>query len=65
MSLLTRHNYHYPHPPPEKLFTGIFLRWRTLTPTEKLVCANIVLLPVWWLVGITNYLFLCLSLGIV
>ncbi|MGL6345114.1 MAG: O-antigen ligase family protein [Waterburya sp.] len=65
MSLLTRHNYYYPHPPPEKLFTGIFLRWRALTPTEKLVCANIVLLPVWWSVGITNYLFLSLALGIV
>lgn len=57
--------YHYPHPPPEKLFTGVFLRWQALTTTEKVVCANIVLLPVWWLVGITNYLFLLLSLGIV
>ncbi len=65
MNHLTRHNEHYPHPPPEKLFTGIFLRWQILTAAEKVVCANIVLLPVWWLVGITNYLLLLVSLGIV
>ena len=68
MNHLTRHQDRYdryPHPPPEKLFTGIFLRWQVLTMTEKIVCANIILLPVWWLVGITNYLLLSLSLGIV
>ncbi len=65
MKLSNKHHDHYPHPPPQKLFTGIFLRWQVLTAAEKVVCANIVLLPVWWLVGITNYLLLFLSLGIV
>jgi len=63
--ILTRQGYPQPHPPPEKLFTGIFLRWNVLTVTEKVVCANIVLLPVWWFVGITNYFLISLSLGIV
>ena len=63
--ILTKQNYPQPQPPPEKLFTGIFLRWSALTTTEKVVCANIVLLPVWWLVGITQYMLLSLSLGIV
>ncbi len=64
--ILTRQNYPQPQQqPPEKLFTGIFLRWNALTVTEKVVCANIVLLPVWWYVGITNYMLLSLSLGIV
>jgi O-antigen ligase len=65
MSLIIKHNNYYPHPPPEKLFTGIFLRWQVLTTTEKIVCSNIVLLPVWWLMGITNYLLVSLSLGII
>ena len=63
--ILTKPNYPQPQPPPEKLFRGIFLRWSALTVTEKVVCANIVLLPVWWYVGITNYMLLFLSLGIV
>ncbi len=63
--ILTKQNYPQPQPPPEKLFTGIFLRWSALTTTEKVVCANIVLLPVWWFVGLTNYLPLSLCLGIV
>ena len=64
--ILTRQNYPQPQQqPPEKLFTGIFLRWNALTMTEKVVCGNIVLLPVWWYVGITQYMLLFLSLGIV
>ena len=63
--ILTRQNYPQPQIPQEKLFTGIFLRWSALTVTEKVVCASIVLLPVWWLVGITDYLIVFLSLGIV
>ena len=59
------HNCPQPNPPPEKLFTGILIRWDALTPTEKIVCANIVLLPVWWSVGIMNYLLLSLALGII
>ncbi len=63
--ILTRQNYPQPQQPPEKLFTGIFLRWSALTLSEKVVCANIVLVPVWWFVGITQYMLLFLSLGIV
>lgn len=63
--ILTKQNHPQSHPPPEKLFTGLFIRWSSLTTTEKVVCANIVLLPVWWLVGITNYLLVSLSLGII
>ena len=64
--ILTNQNYPQQQPPPpEKLFRGIFLRWSALTLTEKVVCANIVLLPVWWYVGITQYMLLFLSLGIV
>ncbi len=63
--ILNKQNHFQSHPPPEKLFTGIFIRWSCLTTTEKVVCANIVLLPVWWLVGIINYLLLSLSLWIV
>ena len=59
------HNCPQPNPPPEKLFTGIWIRWDALTPAEKIVCASIVLLPVWWLVGLINYLLLSLALGIV
>ena len=65
IQILTRQNYPQPQLPPEKLFTGIFLRWSALTLTEKVVCANIVLLPVWWYVGLTSYMLLFLSLGIV
>ena len=63
--ILTRQNRPRSHPPPEKLFSGIFIRWSFLTTGEKIVCANIVLLPIWWLVGITNYLLLSLALGII
>lgn len=55
-----------PQPPPsEKLFSGVWLRWSVLTTAEKIVCANIVLLPVWWLIGITNYLLLFMALAII
>lgn len=65
MNLSTSDHYHDPHSPPEKLFSGVFLRWQALTVTEKIVCANIVLLPVWWLVGLTNYILLSFALGII
>ena len=63
--ILSRHNYLQPQQPPEKLFTGIFLRWSALTLSEKVVCGNIVLFPVWWFVGITNYMLIIFSLGII
>lgn len=33
------------------LFSGIWIRWRLLTQSEKLVCTSIVLTPLWWLIG--------------
>ena len=65
MTHLIRHNCPQPNPPPQKLFAGFFLRWSVLTVTEKIVCANIILLPVWWLIGIINYLLPFTSLGII
>lgn len=41
------------------LFSGIWIRWQALTGAERFVCANIVLLPVWWVVG---YLLMALLL---
>lgn len=63
--IITRQNYPQPQQSPEKLFNGIFLRWSALTFTEKVVCANIVLIPVWWFVGLTSYFLLSLSIGII
>ena len=60
----TRQRNSQPQFPQEKLFAGIFLRWSALTVTEKVVCANIVLLPVWWLVGLVNYMPLLFCLAI-
>ena len=62
--ILTRQNYPPPNPPPERLFAGGILRWSALTTVEKIVCANIVLLPVWWSVGLMNYLLLFSALAI-
>ncbi len=33
------------------LFRGIWLRWGTLTQAEKVVCAGIILVPLWWSIG--------------
>lgn len=49
----------------ERLFSGIWLRWGALTTTEKIVCGNIVLIPVWWYLGLFIYLPLLLLLAIV
>lgn len=62
--ILTRYNCPQPHPPPEKLFSGGMLRWSALTAVEKIVCANIVLLPLWWAIGTINYLLLFTALAI-
>lgn len=65
MTYSTRLRPNCPQPPSEKLFSGVWLRWSVLTTAEKIVCANIILLPVWWLIGITNYLLLFMALGII
>jgi O-Antigen ligase len=40
------------------LFSGPWLRWRELTPSEKFVCAFVILTPVWWFIGWTYVWFL-------
>ncbi len=34
------------------LFSGIWIRWRALTLGERFVCANIILIPIWWVAGV-------------
>lgn len=49
----------------ESLFSGIWIRWSALTAAERLVCAFVVLIPVLWVIGITQYLLEVTALGIV
>ncbi|NEQ69430.1 MAG: O-antigen ligase family protein [Symploca sp. SIO2D2] len=46
------------------LFRGIFLRWSNLTLSEKVVCANIVLIPLWWIGGLYKYMAALIVFGI-
>lgn len=46
------------------LFKGIWIRWHILTTAERWVCANIVLLPVWWLTGLSRYMPVIILLAI-
>ncbi len=46
------------------LFSGIFIRWANLTLAEKVVCACITLIPLWWICGWRLY-FVFLLAGIV
>lgn len=48
----------------EELFCGIWLRWRALSAAERCVCALIVLIPLWWVLGIIPYLIFCTSAGV-
>lgn len=48
----------------ESLFSGVKIRWRALTKSEQFVCANIVLLPVWWVSGLYPYMPLLLLMGV-
>ncbi len=47
-----------------RLFSGTWIRWSALNTAERFVCANIVLLPVWWYVGLLEYMPLLLLMGI-
>ncbi len=49
----------------DNLFSGIWIRWQALTVGERFVCANIVLLPVWWLAGLYPYMSVILLLSVV
>lgn len=48
----------------DNLFYGILIRWRAMTVAERFVCGTIVLVPVWWVIGIYNYMPLLLVLGV-
>lgn len=48
----------------DRLFFGILIRWQALTVGERFVCANIVLLPVWWVFGLYPYMPALLLLGV-
>lgn len=47
----------------DSIFSGIWIRWSTLTQSERVVCACIVLIPLWWLWG-WSYLSVVLMLSI-
>jgi hypothetical protein len=51
-------------PEDSSLFSGIWIRWGKLTLAEKVVCANIALIPLWWMWGWRFY-FIFLVAGIV
>jgi hypothetical protein len=41
----------------ERLFSGPWIRWNTLTVPERVVCSCVILSPLWWLLGWTYTLF--------
>lgn len=47
-----------------QLFSGIWIRWQALTLGERFVCANIILIPLWWVVGIYDYMSTLLLLSV-
>jgi hypothetical protein len=49
----------------DKLISGIGIRWQALTLAERVVCASIVLIPLWWVLGIYRYFTTLLLLGVV
>ncbi|WP_017324169.1 O-antigen ligase family protein [Synechococcus sp. PCC 7336] len=40
------------------LFSFVWLRWKALTPAERVTCGAIVLIPLWWLWGWKHLLIL-------
>lgn len=51
-------------PGADNLFFGLWMRWQTLTVAERFVCANIIVVPVWWVVGLYKYMPLLLLFGV-
>lgn len=47
-----------------KLFSGIWIKWNNLTYPEKIVCANISLIPAWWIIGIYRFMAALIFFGI-
>lgn len=48
----------------DNLLWGFWIRWQALTVAERFVCANIVLIPVWWIVGLYRLMPLLLLLSV-
>lgn len=40
----------------DNLFSGVWIRWQALTIGERFVCANILLIPIWWVAGLYRYM---------
>ncbi|MBE9191006.1 O-antigen ligase family protein [Gloeocapsopsis crepidinum LEGE 06123] len=38
------------------LFSGVWIRWQALSLGERFVCANILLIPIWWVAGLYRYM---------
>lgn len=47
------------------LFVGPILRWRALSTAEQVICSLIVLIPLWWVLGLIPYLIFCVAAGVV
>ncbi len=48
----------------ESLFSGLWIRWRSLNVAERLVCTIIVLMPLWWALGLISRLLFLVTLVI-
>lgn len=48
----------------QKLFSGFWLRWSALTESERTVCGIIILMPLWWALGIIPYLLSFIGVSI-
>ena len=48
----------------DNLFWGLWIRWQALTVAERFVCANIILIPIWWIVGLYRFMPLLLLLSV-
>ncbi len=51
-------------PGADNLFFGICIRWQAMTVGERFVCANIVLVPIWWVIGLYYYMPFLLLLSV-
>lgn len=49
----------------ESLFSGVWIHWSYLNAAERLVCAIIVLMPLWWVLGLVRYILELVTLGLV
>ncbi|MEO0376710.1 MAG: hypothetical protein AAF329_19245, partial [Cyanobacteria bacterium P01_A01_bin.17] len=46
------------------LFAGPRLRWKALGTAEQVVCSLILLIPLWWVLGLIPYLIFCVAAGV-